>query len=306
MFVYKPGDLFLQSLQTLSLCTYLLVIVGGAVMLTHPLMLIALFLPLIPALAAAEGLDQWRKSMKYFLVMIVLYIIINTMVNKMGATVLFSGPVIPYWGRVTVTWEAFFYGLVMGCRLLIVFSAFLLSNLVLNPDRALFALSRVFPRSALLLALTAKTIPHLGEQLQRAGEIQQCRGVSYYRGNYIRRIKNRLPLLKVLFLSALEDSFNLGESIQARAYGSGARSSYFRFSFRNRDFIVMASSLGAAMLIIRLLLTGEGSFQFFPRMGTMIVSWEQAAVAALMFFLLLVPVMLSWGWGKWDYFKWKI
>ena len=135
----------------------------------------------------------------------------------------------------------------MGCRLLIVFSAFLLSNLVLNPDKALFALSRVFPRSALLLALTAKTIPHLGQQLQQAGEIQQCRGASYYRGNYIRRIKNRLPLLKVLFLSALEDSFNLSESIQARAYGSGARSSYFRFSFRNRDYIVMAASLCAAI-----------------------------------------------------------
>lgn len=296
----------MQSLQTLSIGTYLLVFVAGAVLLTHPLMLIALFLPLIPALAAAEGLEQWRKSMKYFLVMIVLYIIINTMVNKMGATVLFSSPVIPYWGRFTVTWEAIFYGLVMGCRLLIVFSAFLLSNLVLNPDKALFALSRVFPRSALLLALTAKTIPHLGQQLQQAGEIQQCRGASYYRGNYIRRIKNRLPLLKVLFLSALEDSFNLSESIQARAYGSGARSSYFRFSFRNRDYIVMAASLCAAILIIRLLLNGEGSFQFFPKMGILIVSRGQAAIAALLFFLLLIPVILSWGWKKWDYFKWKI
>ena len=109
MFVYKPGDI-LQSLQTLSIGTYLLVFVAGAVLLTHPLMLIALFLPLIPALAAAEGLEQWRKSMKYFLVMIVLYIIINTMVNKMGATVLFSSPVIPYWGRFTVTWEGSFMG----------------------------------------------------------------------------------------------------------------------------------------------------------------------------------------------------
>ncbi len=296
----------MQSLQTLSLCSYLLVLFAGAVLLTHPLLLLVLLTALIAALAEAEGLKQWRKSLKYFLAMIMLVMIINTLVNRMGATVLFLGPVLPFWGRFAVTLEALCFGLVMGCRLLIVFSAFMLSNLVLNPDKALFALAGLFPRSAMLLALTAKTIPFLGQQMQRAGEIQQCRGVNYYRGSFLHRIKNKLPLIKVLFLSALEGSFNLGESIQARAYGSGARSSYFHVSFLPRDFLVIASSLGAAVLMLRLFQHGEGSYQFFPRMGTLIISKGQLVSAALMFFLLLVPVLLSRGWKKWDYFKWKI
>ena len=288
------------------MCIYLLVLVSGALLLTHPLIILTLLVLLILALAAAEGLGQWRKSLKYFLVMIMLIIIINILVNRMGATVLFSGPVIPLWGRFNVTLEAFFFGLVMGCRLLIVFSAFLFYNLVLNPDKALYIFAGLFPRSAMLIALTAKIIPSLGEQLKRAGEIQQCRGVSYYRGGLFSRIKNRIPLIKVLFLSALEESFNLGESIQARAYGSGARSSYIRFSWRPRDFLVTASSLGEAFFMIRLFLHGEGNFQFFPRLGALIISKGQAADIASVLFLLLIPVLLSWGWKRWDYFKWKI
>ncbi|MEW5921389.1 MAG: energy-coupling factor transporter transmembrane component T [Bacillota bacterium] len=275
-------------------------------LLFHPLVLLALLLPLVLALAAAGGLAQWRKSLKYFLIMIFLSMIINITVNKMGATVLWLGPVLPFFGRFIITLESLFFGLVMGCRLLIVFSAFILYNLVLNPDRALFAFAKIFPRSAMLVALTAKTIPYLGQQMQRAAEIQQCRGINYYRGNLANRINNRLPLIKVLFLSALEDSFNLGESIQARAYGSGSRSCYFRSSPRPRDYFVLSASLGAALLLLWLLLKGEGSFQFFPRMRVLILSGGQVAAMVYICLLLLVPVLLSWGWSKWDYLKWKI
>jgi energy-coupling factor transport system permease protein len=306
MFVFQPKDIFLQSLQPLTIFVYLCVIVGGAVIITHPLVLLAFMLPLCLALFRAEGLDIWIRSLKVFMMMILMLALINTLVNKMGTTVLWAGPILPFFGQVVVSLETTVFALVMGMRLLIVFSAFILYNLIMNPDRALFLFARIFPRSALLVALTAKTIPSLGQQLQRVGEIQQCRGVNYYTGNYLTRFKNRLPLIKVLLLSSLEDSFNVGENIQGRAYGSGPRTNYFQAPLLPRDIIVLLSSLGVVVCSAWSFFAGGGSFRFYPRLGELFSSSEQPVVIAVIFLLLMIPVILAWGWEKWDYFRWKI
>ncbi len=306
MLVFQVKDIFLQNLHPATTLAYLAVIVAGAVVLSHPLFLLALFISIFAVLVASGGMENWLQGGRFFFVLMAMLVLINTLVNNLGATVLLWGPVLPGLGRITVTLETLVFALIMGIRLITVFTAFMLYNLTINPDRALSLFARFFPRSALLMALTTKTIPYLSQKLQSAGEIAQCRGVNFHTGSRFSRIRNRLPLLRVLFMSSLEDSFNIGESIQARAYGSGPRTNYFQHSRRPGDILVMAASLFALLLIALSLILGWGGFAFYPRLDVMIVSMHQLVVLLGLFALLMLPFFAAWGWNKWNCLRWKI
>ena len=306
MLVFQVKDIFFQALHPATVFFYMGVVILGAVALNHPLFLLALFVPILLVLAASDGLETWLKSVRFFVFFIAILLLINTLVNQLGETVLLWGPALPVLGRVVVSLENLVFSLVMGIRLLTVFTAFILYNQLVNPDRALSMFARLFPRSALLIALTTKTIPFLSQKLQRAAEIAQCRGVNFYTGGRFARVKNRLPLVRVLFMSSLEDSFNIGESIQARAYGSGPRTTYFRQRVRPGDVLVTTAAAAAFLLMLLSLLQGWGSFAFYPRLGEWIVSRHQWAALLGTWGFLMIPVIPAWGWKKWDFFRWRM
>lgn len=306
MLVFQEKDLFFQALHPAATLAFLAVIVAGAVTLCHPLFLLALFISIITALAASGCLDDWLHKARFFFALIAMLVLINILINRLGGTVLLWGPALPGLGRITVTLETLVFALVMGIRLLTVFTAFMLYNHTVNPDRALSMFAKLFPRSALLVALATKTIPYLLRKLQSAGEIAQCRGANFHTGSLFTRIKNRLPLIRVLFISSLEDSFNIGESIQARAYGSGPRTSYFRHRWRLGDTLVIITSLLALSIIILSLGRGWGGYSFYPYLEKIIISPHQTAVLPALFVMLMIPAMLAWGWNKWNLLRWKI
>ncbi|MGI6575727.1 MAG: energy-coupling factor transporter transmembrane component T [bacterium] len=306
MYVYQPRDNYFQKLNPAVMLFYLMIIMGGAVFSTHPLLLLSLLIPLSLALILTEGLLPWLRGLKFLFFMLSILFLINTLINKMGATIIWTGPRLPGFGQLLLTGETIVFVLVMGLRLLIVFSVFSFANLVVNPDQVLTMCARLFPRSALLVALTSRLIPHLALQLQRAAEIQQCRGVHYHTGNCFNRIKNRFPLVKVMLLSSLEDSFSLGESIQSRAYGCGVRTSYYQMALRLGDWLALFSTIAVLFFILRAARLGLTGFQFYPRLGLLITSWVQLWFFALISFSLLLPVFLAWGWGKWPCIRWRI
>jgi len=303
MFIFQIKDIFFQSLHPASILIYPAIIVAGAVALNHPFFLLVLFMAIFSSLAVSGGLGAWLKSVRFFFVLISLFFVINTLANRMGSTVLLQGPVLPVFGCLTVTLENLVFVLTMGIRLLIVFTAFIFYNYTLNPDRALSFFARFFPRSALLVALTTKSIPYLSQKLQSVAEIAQCRGVNFHTGSRLTRIKNLLPLIRVLFISALEDSFNIGESIQARAYGSGPRTNYTRERFRPGDFLVTAASVAALLLIMLSLIRGWGHFSFYPRLGSWVLARHQVWTLLGTWLLLMIPALLAWGWNKWNFIR---
>ena len=303
MLIFQEKELFFQTLHPATTLIYLAVIILGAAVLNHPLFLLILFIPVFAALAVAGCWDDWLHNARFFFALIFILFLINIMTNRLGNTVLFWGPLFPVLGRITVTLEALVFALVMGIRLLTIFTAFMFYNHVINPDRALSMFAKLFPRSALLVALTTKTIPFLSRKLQNVGEIAQCRGINFYTGSLFIRIKNRLPLMRVLLISALEDSFNIGESIRARAYGSGPRTNYFYHRWHLGDTLVNISSIFASLIVIVSLGCGWGSYSFYPSLGKIIISPYQVVTLLILFIALLNPVLLAWGWNKWNFLK---
>jgi len=300
MFDFAPGNTVLHRLHPVTLIAYLGAVISGALLLSHPLLLFSILLAVLSALFCSGGASEWKASLKFLSIMLLMLLLINNLANNLGETIWWSSSNVPLLGRVNFTWEVMIYSLVMSVRLLIVFTAFLFFNRVMHPDRALSLFSGAFPRSTLLMALATKSIPHLSQRLQRAAEIQQCRGINYSSGSMLQRIKNRLPLLKVVLLSSLEDSFNVGESIQARAYGSGPRTRYARYIIRPVDILVLAGVLISIVGIGWTFGNGWGHLSFFPSLDGDLFSPELLKVACLMAICLLFPAILCLGGSKWN------
>ncbi|SNS16203.1 energy-coupling factor transport system permease protein [Anaerovirgula multivorans] len=306
MYVFERKEIFFQTLHPVTLLLYILIMMIGTILTTNPFILMGFMTAVVFALIVAKSFKTWIRSLRMYGYMVIMLMTINLFINNMGATVLWVGPVVPVFGRISISLEAIIFGLVMGLRLFIIYSLFIFYNRVMDPDKALSVFSKVFPKSALLVALTTKTIPYMSQQLQSASEIQQCRGLQYYTGNHISRIKNRLPLIKVLLFSSLEDSFNLGESMQARAYGSGPRSCYYPLSFGGRDILVSFSSTMALLALVWSRMLGWTEITFYPKLGTSLTSKQHLYMIIVIGIFMILPVLVAWGWEKWDYLKLKI
>lgn len=296
-----PGRCFWSSLHPLVFLAYLALVVAVSVMSSHPLVLGILLGAVLASLASAGSFQAWKGSVKIFLWMIVILMVVNTLVNQSGATVLLTGP----WS-IRVTLENLAFSVVMGVRLLVIYSVFILFNQAMDQDRLLSFFARIFPRSAIMAAMATRSIPVMGERLRRSYEIQRLRGVPMQAGGRLERIKNRLPLMKVLVMSSLEDSFNMGESIQARAYGSGPRTTYRQEAPQGKDFMMAAAMSMALMVFIYIFVQGWGSMQFFPFLEVEGLASAQSIIFVLLALLLCLPALLAWGWNRWNYFKWKI
>ncbi|MDD4169740.1 MAG: energy-coupling factor transporter transmembrane component T [Desulfotomaculaceae bacterium] len=305
-FFYQEKGLFLQSLHPAASLTLIAAFFLLALCFSHPLYLLGLLLVILFSLWAADGLAAWESYLKAVLWLGLLIMLINALVNHSGSTILWRSPALPLLGQLSVSMEAISYGAAMGVRLLDVVSAFCLFNLIVHPDRFFSLFSTFARKSSLVVSLATRLFPLLLATLGQIREAQQLRGVDFSRGSLRERTVKNAALFNILLLSALEDSLQMAEAMQARAFGSGPRSRYRRDLFRPRDGICLAgvgfSLVAAAYNLARDL----GSYTYFPQLGSLWGgNFSMIALAAVLLGLSL-PALLSWGCNHWPYLKWKI
>ncbi|MDD4588787.1 MAG: energy-coupling factor transporter transmembrane component T, partial [Heliobacteriaceae bacterium] len=103
-------------------------------------------------------------------------------------------------------------------------------------------------------------------------------------------------LYNILLLSSLEDAMEIAESMQARAFGSGRRSTYSRHLLRPRDILCAGGSLLALLAAIWGWLLGYGQYTFYPEADVLIKDRTTLVSLSVVLFYLSVPLMLSEGW----------
>jgi len=305
-FFYQEKGLFLQSLHPAASITFIAVLLVQAVIFYHPFYLIGILMVALLALWAADGLTAWEGYMKVALWMVVLVMAINPLVNHNGNTVLWQGPCLPLFGRLTITMEAVSYGAAMGVRLLDIVSVFCLFNLIVHPDRFFSLFSTFARKSALVVSLATRLLPVMFAAMQNIREAQQLRGVDFSKGTLRERAVKNASLFNILLVSSLEDSLQVAEAMHARAFGSGPRSRYRRDVFRPRDGICLAGSIFSLGVSVYSLARGLGTYTFFPELSSLFNgSLSLPALAAVLGGLSL-PALLSWGCNHCHYLKLKI
>lgn len=305
-FFFCDKGLFLQNLHPVVSLAYIGVLLVLSFLFNHPLYLFGLLVAVVLAILTVDGLAVWLSYLKLSLYISILIMLINLLVVKVGQTVIWWGPDLPVLGQVRLSLETLSFGVTMCLRLVTVISIFCLLNLMVHPDKILYLFAGFSSKSALVLVLATRMFPLLFSRLQSIREVQELRGMHWEQGSLIQRIKNTVIFFHILVLSALEDSLEIAEAMQVRAFGSGLRSYYHREVFRNRDFICLGSSLLAIVLGIYVQVHGYSTVEFYPVLEPLVKGPMTFIGLAAVFIFLSLPIIFSWGWTGWPCIRARI
>lgn len=159
-----------------------------------------------------------------------------------------------------ITKEGLAMGSEMGARLifLILFSSLLTFTTspirltdgveyLLNPFRR-FGLPA--HELAMMMTIALRFVPTLLQETDRIMKAQTSRGADFESGNLIRRVKNMVPLLVPLFISAFRRADDLAVAMEARCYRGGeGRTRMKALAYSSYDYIGGAAVLAVVLIL---------------------------------------------------------
>jgi len=210
------------------------VIFGIAIAFLEILPLILLFLIQIPFVLLAGVQRAWVRSLKGASFLAVLIFVLNF------AFAYFGGVYPPYMSP----WE---YPLAMSLRFLVLVESFSIFFLTTSPDHLSLALEQSHVPYEFCFAFTTavRFVPVLAEEAQTIMDAQKARGLELERGNFIKRVRNYIPILIPLIVSAIRRSLELAEAMESRAWGATEkRTNLYVLKMRSADYALLAVSIG--------------------------------------------------------------
>ena len=156
---------------------------------------------------------------------------INPLFSHKGATLLFYLP----WGN-PVTKESLIYGgslAIMVCGTLLWFSSM---NEVITHDKLIEIIGRIFPHFALLLSMIFRFVPKYIRQVKKIHFAQKALGKR--KKGWRNQLKSGFEAFSITTTWALENSVDTADSMRARGYGVGKRTTYHNYPFTLRDGMV--------------------------------------------------------------------
>ena len=196
------------------------------------------------------------KSLKPIWIIVILTMLIH-MFTAPGEHIIFT------WKFLSVTQEGLDMGLKMAVRLvlLLLFSSvltFTTSPIVLTDGiehllRPFKAVGVPAHELAMMMTIALRFIPTLLEETDRIMKAQTARGADFANGNMLQRVKNMLPLLVPLFISAFRRADELAVAMEARCYRGGeGRTRMHELAYAGRDYtalvLVLALAVGLAVM----------------------------------------------------------
>ncbi|MEM3695159.1 MAG: energy-coupling factor transporter transmembrane component T [Candidatus Bathyarchaeia archaeon] len=145
-------------------------------------------------------------------------------------------------------------------RFIVLVESFSIFFLTTSPDTLSLALEQTHVPYEFTFAFTTavRFVPVLAEEAQTIMDAQKARGLELERGNFLKRIRNYIPILIPLLISAIRRSLELAEAMESRAWGATKkRTNLYVLKMRSEDFILLALTIGilAAAIYIRLTFT---------------------------------------------------
>ncbi|MEM4701367.1 MAG: energy-coupling factor transporter transmembrane component T [Candidatus Bathyarchaeia archaeon] len=223
---------------------YALVSFVVAILFWELLPLVVLFLMQIPFVIVAGVKREWVRSMRgaAFLASIIFFV--NFIFSFIS-----SGYV--------VTLQALEHALAMMLRFVVLVESFSIFFLTTSPDHLGLALEQSHVPYEFCFAFTTavRFVPVLAEEAQTIMDAQKARGLELEKGNFLKRIRNYIPILIPLIVSAIRRSLELAEAMESRAWGAvKKRTNLYVLKLRKGDHIFTLLTVGilAAAVLVRL------------------------------------------------------
>lgn len=261
---------------------YFLAAAGIAMFTLHPVLLAS---AMLGALSYRAGRHPGR-----LLLLMLLFLVtaaVNPIVSQNGVTVLF------FLGNRAFTAEACFYGLASAAMIVSVLGRFLAFTDIMTADRLLYVLSRLSPRMALILSMAMRYVPLFSRQAAKIRDTQTAMGL-YKEDTLTGRVRGGVRIFSVMMTWALENGIVTADSMAARGYGTGRRTSFSPIRFRASDGVLLALILGLSAVTVTAMARGALDFVYYPA-----VRWAEPSLLTVLgtaayVLLSFLPILTDW------------
>ena len=188
---------------------YVIAIFISAILFRDILPLAILFLMQLPFVFLAKVQKQWLRSLRGAAFLAAFIFIINV-----ATTFFLNG--------YNITVPQIEGAVAMTLRFVVLVESFSVFFLTTSPDHLGLALeqSRVPFEFAFAFTTAVRFVPVLAEEAQTIMDAQKARGLELEKGNLLKRIRNYIPILIPLIVSAIRRSLELAEAMESRAWGA--------------------------------------------------------------------------------------
>lgn len=265
-------------------------------LLFHPAVLLAGLLVHVGVHLALDGGEELRRWAGPLFLGAVALALANPLLVRQGATVLF------YLGPFPVTKEAAVYGLTLAAAILNLLVLAVSWRIAVSGQKFLYLFARLSPKGALLAMMAIGLVPRLRRRLAELMLVQQTRGVTVSSGPFLARAASGVKLVQSLLAWSLEDALQTADSMQARGYGLGPRSSYLHLRPRRRDWASGVFLAAAAAVMFGGWMDGYGVLRVYPRLAEFAVRTGDWMVMAAYAGFVALPLVWEWR----DRRRWRI
>ncbi|MDH5793580.1 MAG: energy-coupling factor transporter transmembrane protein EcfT [Candidatus Bathyarchaeota archaeon] len=236
--VYSP----IHNLDPRIKFVYVCAIFAVAIIFGELLPLIILFIMQIPFVLLAGVKRQWLRSMRGAAFLATIIFLTNFIFAFIG-------------GRAMA--ESLENAVAMTLRFIVLVESFSVFFLTTSPDHLGLALEQTHIPYEFCFAFTTavRFVPVLAEEAQTIMDAQKARGLELERGNFLKRIRNYIPILIPLIVSAIRRSLELAEAMESRAWGATKkRTNLYMLKMRRGDFVLILITIGilATAIYVRL------------------------------------------------------
>ena len=194
------------------------------------------------ALAASVGLRRLHRLVIGVAFVATFAALLNFVSAHLGSTVLFALPdSVPAVGG-PYTLEALAFGINGGLTIAAAIFAAAPFSLVVAAHDVLDALPRALSRSGAAIAASMNLVPSISRSFSEVAEAQRLRG---WRP---RGPRSWADVVVPVVLTSAEGSIQLAESMEARGFGAGARTSWERRPLAAADWLLVGTSAAAVGL----------------------------------------------------------
>ncbi len=198
-------------------------IFSAALLFQNIYALIVIFLIQLPIVYASKSWRKWAGSMRAGLLLAVLIFVMNFV---FGSTFVFSAA--------------------MTLRFVTLMSTFSLFFMTTSPDDLGLALEQTHVPYTLSFTFTTavRLVPTMALDAQTVIDAQRSRGLELDRGNFMKRIRNYIPILIPLIVSAIRRSIELAEALESRGFGASPnRQPLIVLRMKATDYLVVTLTI---------------------------------------------------------------
>jgi len=234
--VYSP----IHNLDPRIKFVYVISIFVVAILFSQIIPLLLLFLLQVPFVLLAKVQRQWLRSLRGAAFLAALIFVINI------ATSYFTS-------GYKITAFSIENSASLTLRFVVLVESFSVFFLTTSPDHLGLALeeSRVPYEFAFAFTTAVRFVPVLAEEAQTIMDAQKARGLELEKGGLLKRIRNYVPVLIPLIVSAIRRSLELAEAMESRAWGATKkRTNLYALKLHRGDYALLVISAGILAIAV--------------------------------------------------------